>query len=249
MSPSPMAHAELRREKIERVRLLIQHLRALLAGELTRDAVQTWLLDEQARAGRRGPFPSQPALCVYESLLSLDERWGDDFVVREVELRAYLRWLTEGESFRSDGDALIALDRNIEEFAAQTGTEAARVWVTGLGWWLSFQFGSPASGRAYVVLADLESPGRVGLHSQVDADRNDAIVDLFEVLAIDERDVEFIHPGVELERLPVWALWREDDNCNRFEIDRFRSYTKAYAQQQLYDARGHRQTYWVEPAG
>lgn len=243
-----MAQAELRREEIERARLLIQNLRALLTGEMTRDAVRTWLLDEEARAGRRGPFPSQPALHVYESLLSLDERWGDDLLVREVELRAYLRWLTEGESFHSDGDALFVLERDIDEFAGQTGTEAARWWFTGLGWWVSLQFCSPASGRPYVVHAALGSPQRLGIHVQVGVDRNDALADLFEVLAVDDRDVTHIHPGVELERLPVWALWREDDNCNRFEIDRSRSYTKMYAQQQRYEARGHRQTYWIEPA-
>jgi hypothetical protein len=243
-----MEQAEQRREKIERVRLLSENLRALLAGRRTRDEVQAWLLDEQARGGRRGPFPSQPALCVYESLFNLDERWGDDFLVREVELRAYLRWLTEGECFHSDGDALFVLERDIDEFAAQTGTEAARWWVTGLGWWVSLRFCSPASGRPYVVHAELRAPQRLGIHIQVGVDRDDATADLFEVLAVDDRDVTHIHPGVDLEGLPVWALWREDDNCNRFEIDRSRSYTKMYAQQQLYEARGHRQTYWIEPA-
>lgn len=243
-----MAQAEQRREKIERVRLLIRNLCALLEGRMTRDEVQTWLLEEQAKAGRRGPFPSQPALCVYESLLSLDERWEDDFLVREADLRAYLGWLAEGECFHSDGDALFVLERDIDEFAAQTWTEAVRWWHTGLGWWLSLQFCSPASGRPYVVLAELTSPARLGLHAQAGVDRNDAIADLFELLGIDDRDVTFIHPSVDLERLPVWALRREDDNCNRFEIDRFRCYVKAYAQQQIYEARGHRQTYWIEPA-
>jgi hypothetical protein len=76
----------------------------------------------------------------------------------------------------------------------------------------------------------------------------DAIIDLFETLAIDERDVAYLDPAIDPEQLPCWGLWREDDNANRFEIDRFHSYAKAIAQERIYTARGHRQFYWVDPA-
>ncbi|NJK32877.1 MAG: hypothetical protein HC927_10985 [Deltaproteobacteria bacterium] len=64
---------------------------------------------------------------------------------------------------------------------------------------------------------------------------------------MDDADVGYVHPKVDLAKLPVWALWRQDDNANRFEIARFRSYAKAYAQERMFTARGHRQTYWVDP--
>jgi hypothetical protein len=76
----------------------------------------------------------------------------------------------------------------------------------------------------------------------------DALLDLFEALAIDDRDVVRFGDEVDLESLPCWALWRSDDNGNKFEMERSRSYAKAAAQEQLYSARGHRQVYWVEPA-
>lgn len=51
------------------------------------------------------------------------------------------------------------------------------------------------------------------------------------------------------ERLPQrWALWRLDDNGNRFLMETFdvRGYAEAAVRD--YSARGHKQVYWVEPA-
>ena len=45
-----------------------------------------------------------------------------------------------------------------------------------------------------------------------------------------------------------WALWRQDDNGNRFLIARFDSAEAAEAEQRRYEALGHKQTYWVEAA-
>ena len=77
---------------------------------------------------------------------------------------------------------------------------------------------------------------------------NEAIVDLFEALAIDDADALRIDPRVDLAKLPSWVMWRCDDDDNSFEMARFRSYAKACAQAQMYTARGHRQTYRVGPA-
>ena len=52
-------------------------------------------------------------------------------------------------------------------------------------------------------------------------------------------------PEVNLAELPVWVLWREDDNGNRVEIDRYRSYAKAEQDERIYADRGHRQSYWI----
>jgi hypothetical protein len=51
-------------------------------------------------------------------------------------------------------------------------------------------------------------------------------------------------PGVP-EPQPVWVVWRQDDNGNRVEVARFDSRADAEALAAEFDARGHRQTYWV----
>jgi hypothetical protein len=143
---------------------------------------------------------------------------------------------------------LFTLEHDIEDFAAQTGTETTRWWFEGLGWWVSTRFCTPARGWPFVAHGMLNRPGWMDFHKRRSDDWNDAIVDLFEALTIDDSDVSFIHPQVDLTRLPVWVLWRQDDNGNRFEMARFRSYAKAQAQAQIFTDRGHRQVYWVEPA-
>jgi hypothetical protein len=45
-----------------------------------------------------------------------------------------------------------------------------------------------------------------------------------------------------------WELWRQDDNGNRFVIGRFDSAEAAEAEQRRFEALGHKQTYWVQPA-
>lgn len=248
MDPRLETAAE-RRAHTERVLALVTNLRALLAGHMTRADMSRWLSSElwPPGSGQRGPFIKQPAVSVYDSL-SLDERWQGQPLVRDVDLRAYLRWLIDGESLWADGDPLFVLAIDIEEFAAQTGTDAIRWWHSGLGWWVSLQFGSPVSGHAYVIHSGLDHPGVLGIHKQVHHDRHEAIIDLFEALAIDEQDVTHLHRDIDLTRLPTWTLWREDFNNNRFEVARYHSYAKARAQERVFTDRGHHQTYWVEPA-
>lgn len=47
---------------------------------------------------------------------------------------------------------------------------------------------------------------------------------------------------------PVWEVWRQDDNGNRFLVARFPSSQAAEAEQRRFEALGHKQTYWVERA-
>ena len=49
------------------------------------------------------------------------------------------------------------------------------------------------------------------------------------------------------ERGP-WILFRQDDNGNRYEVARFDSREAAEAEAARYQARGHKQHYYVEPA-
>jgi hypothetical protein len=44
-----------------------------------------------------------------------------------------------------------------------------------------------------------------------------------------------------------WVVWRQGDDGNPFEVDRFDSRAEAEALAATMQARGHRQTYWVAP--
>ncbi len=54
--------------------------------------------------------------------------------------------------------------------------------------------------------------------------------------------------GPRTSRAPRWALWRQDDNGNRVLMRRFADLAEAEREQRAYEARGHKQTYWIEPA-
>lgn len=43
-----------------------------------------------------------------------------------------------------------------------------------------------------------------------------------------------------------WALWRLDDNDNRFVVGVFARREEAEAAARAFEAHGHKQTYWVE---
>lgn len=46
---------------------------------------------------------------------------------------------------------------------------------------------------------------------------------------------------------PRFALYRQDDNGNRIEMARFFTQREAEHQRDVFEARGHKQFYWVEP--
>jgi hypothetical protein len=45
-----------------------------------------------------------------------------------------------------------------------------------------------------------------------------------------------------------WIVWRQDDNGNRYVVQRFAARAEAEARASELEARGHRQMYWVAPA-
>jgi len=46
-----------------------------------------------------------------------------------------------------------------------------------------------------------------------------------------------------------WALWRLDDNDNRFLVAVFARREEAEAAVRAFETHGHKQAYWVESAG
>jgi hypothetical protein len=44
----------------------------------------------------------------------------------------------------------------------------------------------------------------------------------------------------------AWTLWRQDDNGNRVRVETFATRSEALALQAQFEARHHKQIYWVE---
>ena len=52
-----------------------------------------------------------------------------------------------------------------------------------------------------------------------------------------------------VEPIAGWALWRLDDNGNRFLVAVFACRDEAESAVRAFEAHGHKQAYWVEAAG
>jgi hypothetical protein len=154
----------------------------------------------------------------------------------------------QGDDLVGDSDPLVALAPGIDALTAKTGgTTPVRYWLDGIGWYLEMRFAAPTTGRPFAAFTNAEGEeGPIAVHKRRDDPWRQALIDLFEALEIDERDTLGLRPDIDLDALPTWSLWRQDDNGNRFEMDRFHSYAKADAQQQMFTARKHKQLYWVE---
>lgn len=249
MDAGRIEEAEQQRQQTQCVQAMATTLRALLAGRVTRADVMDWARELwPPESGQGNPFRSGRAVAIFDSISNLDAEWGGGPLVRDADIRAYLRWITEGDAFLSDDEAVVVLARDIEDFAEDVGGEVIRWWLDGIGWCTEVRFCAPARGRPFLARSLLEKPGETGISKQARDDCHDAIIDLFEALSIDDDDCTFINPELELSRLPAWVLRRQDDNGNRFEVDRFKSYAKACAQADILTARGHKQFYWVDPA-
>lgn len=53
-------------------------------------------------------------------------------------------------------------------------------------------------------------------------------------------------PGSSIDRVMRYELWRQDDNGNRVRIAVFERAAEAEAERAAYEARAHKQMYWVE---
>jgi hypothetical protein len=47
----------------------------------------------------------------------------------------------------------------------------------------------------------------------------------------------------------TWIVWRQDDNGNQYEVSRHSARAQAEAVAAMMESRGHKQIYWVAPAG
>lgn len=239
-------HALMRQRVLDMIRVLVEAIH----GRITRADVVAWSRTIWPNgSGQGGPFRRHgTASTVFDSIYNLDR----DDVVREHDLRAYVRWLAEGEALQPDDAPIAVLHGRPSDWLPTPALDApVRCWIDGLGWHEGVQLACPATGRPLMATSRLEpsnSERAVSIMMRAGDDAREAVLDLFETFAIDERDVVYLDPRVQVATLPVWQLWRLDDNGNEFQMETFRSRAKALETQARFEARGHRQSYFVRPA-
>jgi hypothetical protein len=185
-----------------RTRAMMAEVERFLAGEISRAELQRWAEGLRRDGGGR-PFAGNGAAdALWTSLLSLEDRIGDEDepLVRPIDLEELLRGLRAGEPFFDLG---------------------------------SFRPRSAPGASIYAARHLQRQP-------EEPAER---LADLLDTLELDASDVT--HPATE----PAggWRLLRADDNGNQELVATFGGYAKARAELACYEARQHKQTYWLEP--
>ena len=236
------------------VREMCAQMRAYLAGNLGGTALGQWATDVRTPRGLSTIRGHGTAHSVLESLINLDD---EEREVRRSDVEAYLRWLTEGLQAPLPDDPLVVLRLTPDEIASVLSLRAVRWWLDGLGWVSEVRFVAPGTGRPFSAGWLDYSPPELGEHlSCITTDHAQdaqALLDLFDTLALDLSDVPAVHgkPGwneaISVEELPRWRLMRQDDNGRRFEIETFSAPRKARERLRSYEALHHKQIYWLEP--
>jgi hypothetical protein len=221
MSEADRAKALRRLEQArhhEEVRAVVEKL---VAGTMSRDEARAW-----AR-GVSGGAHNGPTGLVVNALIFIDERDAKGrLFVGEASLHAYLDVLRHGTHWAAR-DPMLGLPLDIDEFAARVGREVVHWLEDGTGWLAEVRWAARTSGWSYSA----QAPGQ-GARGPVSIHPVDLVPELVPLL----------------EQLPRWALWREDDNANRFEIERSYCFAKLELHERTMRERGHRQFYWIDPA-
>jgi hypothetical protein len=233
-------------EVAQKTREMIALVQRFLVGGASRQELASWarrseldaaLMDNAAAAG------------LLRCLASLELTHGEakEKLVRSIDLAQHLRAVLLGEP-RFDERQVASLLQPVAAVAARTGNSVTRLVVDGLGWFECVRFASPATGRAFLAGGPLrhDQPAHASVHAVVFPDAPDAqallVADVLDTLQIDLDDT------VSVCATPPrrWELMRADDNGNHAVVARFSGYAKARAQLAEYEARQHKQTYWLE---
>lgn len=151
-------------------------------------------------SGQGNPFlRNGDASAVFESIRNIDERRGGEWIVRDCDVREYVRWLNEPTTYEGMRE-VACVTKSAEEVARALGAAGTRFWFDGLGWYLSFERWSPRSERRFVVLGGLEfeTGRRVATIRATHADRADLVDDILVTFGLEERDIvlsEDFDPG------------------------------------------------------
>jgi len=105
------------------------------------------------------------------------------------------------------------------------------------GWWIRF-------GCGLTVTLTVREHGETAARIAVSASETDRDHLLFH-LELDASDICEPTPDRLRAGLPAYAVLRLDDNGNQFEVTRATSACQANAIAATYEARGHKQTYWI----
>jgi hypothetical protein len=218
-----------------RARERLAILDGFVAGRLSRAEVVAWAMQ---RLDQRH--------WILESIVNLDEHRDGVPVVSVADVAWYAEELRAGGP-RWDERGLVKLPRDAESLSASTGVPVHRSWVAGLGWEQSLRFGSLATGRGFSAsILEMRPGGPTATLSTCHGDDpQEAAIDLLETLALRWDEVTWWSPEVDLAKLPVWAVWRQDDNGNELKVTDYPAFSTATAVVEAMAARGHKQTYWT----
>lgn len=148
------------------VRELCEQVDRLLAGAVTRTEVQAWAraVSTYERPAFRG---NAAADGLHTCLYNLDQRHGDDWLVRDADLRMHLDVVRRGIAILDE----VPLATFHETFDALTARVPHAVrWrfaIEGLGWFEEARFASLSTNRVFAMIAALtDSFGpRCSLHT------------------------------------------------------------------------------------
>jgi hypothetical protein len=244
----PLRPTEERYEQAQRVKELIELLESFLAGRIERSDITRWVYQQwPPGSDQGGPFLLHgTAHAVVSSIWNIEERSDEEYLVRPQDVAAYLEWLKHGALFDSDGQTLVTLALPVDTLRGMTRTQEIRYWLDGIGWQWELRFASAATGRCFVATSNLTEVHRCHIYKRRSDDAMQAVEDLVECLALAGPEITYRDEAVDLERLPRWALCRQDDNGQRYEMTTFLSYTRALREADVFERRGHKQSYWVE---
>lgn len=222
-----------------RVAELVTLAERLLAGEVSRAEAMAWAAAHDRPHASSLFGANRAARDLHRCLYALASS-----VVRDCDVRHLLAVAHLGEvSFACElGSAPVS----IAKLPALAGRPSFRFDGDGLGWFEAVRFASPATGRAFLAASQLQPPfGERTVFATtalITADRAEVVADLLDTLALDLDDVVL---AVAVE-LPRWQLWRLDDNGQRAIVATFSGLAKARAALAAFEARGHKQTYWLD---
>jgi hypothetical protein len=222
-------------EAAARTREMIALTERFLDGKASEAEVESW-----ARAVKPHEFASWIADDLHTCLYNIDS-------VRREDVELHLAEIRRG-FMPFDDEAFAKLRMGLDEVARRTQRPTMRFYLSGLGAFEGVQFASLATGRPFwatishlrvgeeqTFVATLQYPPEPDRQLQV-------IQELFDTLVIDSDDALVLN-GPPLRR---WRLLRLDDNANTFEVAMFTGYAKARAVLAEYQAKLHKQTYWLE---
>jgi hypothetical protein len=232
---------------------MIQQLRGFSGSEEDRCRIEAWTRKVFPVRERPDIFSCHGnALSIFDSIWNIRETYGSQGapVIRVEDVVDYVEELTRGGCATMDMSPWVQLTMSFDELAQRVSRPPTRWWYDGLGWMQSVTFCSVVTGIQYSSFVQFEPPydrpeGPVFpcVNFQRDADPGEAALELLYTLEIDVSGVAQSTVQFELR----WALYRQDDNGNRFEVEKFATESGARARLAFFESMSHKQMYWLEP--